>query len=74
MIEFMNKAMDWVLEKEEVASKNGNISLVDVDKQLENINSKKDALTKQYEENIAQLDHVIDRLKVIKSNANKFTN
>jgi len=66
MIEFMKKAMDWVLEKEEDAAKNCHAKPEEIEKQIEMITKKKDSLTKQYNENITEFEHILDKLNAIK--------
>ncbi|NOQ31047.1 MAG: hypothetical protein GQ570_08005 [Helicobacteraceae bacterium] len=73
MIEFMKKAVDWVLQKEQEAAQECHISVVDVDKQIETMQNKKDSITAQYSENIEEIDHVLGRLESIKKSANKCT-
>ena len=41
MIEFMKKAMDWVLDKEREAAKNCHASPEDIEKQIQMIEEKK---------------------------------
>jgi len=67
MVEFMKKAMDWVLEKEADAAKNCHARPEDIDKQIEMIEKKKEALTKQYNDNMGELEHVLNKLHTIKA-------
>ena len=67
MVEFMKKAMDWVLEKEADAAKNCHAKPEDIDKQIKMIEEKKEALTKQYNDNIDELEHVLNKLHSIKA-------
>jgi hypothetical protein len=67
MIEFMEKAMDWVLEKEADAAKNCHAKPEDIEKQIKMIGKKKEALTKQYNDNIGELEHVLNKLHSIKA-------
>jgi len=67
MVEFMKKAMDWVLEKEADAAKNCHAKPEDIEKQIIMIQKKKEALEKQYEENITELGHILDKLHFIKA-------
>ena len=43
MVEFMKKAMDWVLEKEDDAAKNCHIAPEDAEKQIKIMEEKRDA-------------------------------
>ncbi len=67
MMEFLKKATEWVLDKEEEAAKRCKIDLEDLQKQIELIKSKRDALKKECEENLAELEHILRRLEVIKA-------
>jgi len=71
MVEFIKKAMDWVLEKEAEAAKNCYAKPEDIDKQIKMIEEKKEVLTKKYNENMAELEHILDRLKAIKEESLK---
>ena len=67
MVEFMKKAMDWVLDKEREAAKNCHASPEDIDKQIKMIEEKKEMLEKKYKEEIAETEHVLNRLHNIKA-------
>ena len=67
MVEFMKKAMDWVLEKEADAARDCHAKPEDIDKQIEMIEKKKEALTKQYNDNMGELEHVLNKLHTIKA-------
>jgi len=67
MMEFLKRATEWVLDKEEEAARECRIDLDDIQKQIDLIKSKRDTLKKEYEENIAQLEHILRRLEVIKA-------
>jgi len=67
MVEFMKKAMDWVLEKEADAARDCHAKPEDIDKQIHMIEEKRDALKKRYEEDIAELEHVLNKLHSIKA-------
>ena len=71
MVEFMKKAMDWILEKEADAAKNCHARPEDIDKQIHMIERKKEALAKQYNDNISELEHVLNKLHSIKSESLK---
>jgi len=71
MVEFMKKAMDWILEKEADAAKNCHARPEDMDKQIHMIEKKKEALTKQYNDNIDELEHVLNKLHSIKAESLK---
>ena len=67
MVEFLKKATDWVLEKEEEAAKDCRIGIEDIEKQITMVQSKRDKLKKECEENQAELDHILKRLDAIKA-------
>ena len=67
MVEFIKKAMDWILEKEADAAKNCHAKPEDIDKQIHMIEEKRDALKKSYEENRAALEHILNKLHSIKA-------
>ncbi len=71
MMEFMKKAMDWILEKEAEAAKECHAKPEEIEKQIELIEKKKEALTKQYHENIEELEHILNRLHTIKAQSLK---
>ncbi len=67
MVEFFKKAMDWVLQKEQEAARNCKIDIADVDKQIEYVESKRDKLKKECEENLSEFEHILNRLHAIKA-------
>jgi len=66
MIEFMKKAMDWVLEKEADMAKNCYAKQEDIEEQIKKIKEKKEKLTKQYNEDMAEFEHILEKLNAIK--------
>ena len=71
MMEFMKKAMDWVLEKEQDAAKNCHADPADIDKQIKLIEEKKAALEKRCKEDIGEMEHILTRLHTIKAQSLK---
>ncbi len=71
MMEFMKKAMDWVLEKEQEAAKDCHAKPEDIEKQIEMIEEKKEALEKRCKEDIGELEHILNRLHTIKAQSLK---
>jgi hypothetical protein len=67
MIEFFKKAMDWVLEKEKDAANSCHVDPKDVDKQIAYLEEKRDKIKKDYEENISEMEHILNRLHAIKA-------
>ena len=67
MVEFMKKAMDWVLEKEEDAAKNCHVPADEVEKQIKMMEEKRDALKKKCDEDLAEMEHILFRLHAIKT-------
>ncbi len=65
MVEFLKKAMDWVLEKEQDAANNCKIDQEDLDRQISYIERKRDKLKKDCEENISEMEHILNRLHLI---------
>jgi len=67
MVEFMKKAMDWVLEKEDDAAKSCHVAPADVDKQITMLEKKRDVLKKKYDDDLAEMEHILNRLHTIKA-------
>ena len=67
MVEFIKKAMDWILEKEADAARNCHAKPEEVDKQIHMIEERRDSLKKSYEENIAEFEHILNKLHSIKA-------
>ena len=67
MMEFMKKAMDWVLDKERDAAKNCHADPEDIEKQIKMMEEKKTMLEKKYQEEIAEMEHILNRLHSIKA-------
>ncbi len=66
-MEFVKKAMDWVLEKEEDAAKECHAKPEDIEKQINALEEKREKLRKKFKEEDAEFGHVLDRLHVIKT-------
>jgi len=73
MMEFMKKAMDWVLDKEREAAKNCHASPEDIDKQIKMMEEKKEMLETKYKNEIAEMEHILNRLHNIKAVSLKCT-
>ena len=73
MMEFMKKAMDWILDKEREAAKNCHASPEDIEKQIQMMEEKKEMLEKKYKEEIAEMEHILNRLHNIKAASLKCT-
>ena len=71
MIEFMKKAMDWVLEKEEDAAKNCHARPEDIEKQIKMIEEKSKSVKERYEDDIVELEHILNKLHYIKAESLK---
>jgi len=71
MMEFMKKAMDWVLEKEQDAAKNCHAKPEDIEKQIKMIEEKKESLEKKCKEDIGEMEHILNRLHSIKAQSLK---
>ena len=66
MIEFFKKVTDWVLEKERDAANNCKIRQEDVEKQILLVETKRDKLKHDCEENLSEMEHILNRLHAIK--------
>ncbi|AKF24912.1 hypothetical protein YH65_05535 [Sulfurovum lithotrophicum] len=71
MMEFMKKAMDWVLEKEQDAAKDCHANPDDIEKQIKLIEEKKSILEKKYQDDIGEFEHILNRLHAIKAQSLK---
>ncbi|RRS31044.1 MAG: hypothetical protein P794_04860 [Epsilonproteobacteria bacterium (ex Lamellibrachia satsuma)] len=71
MVEFLKKAMDWVLQKEQDAANNCHIDINDLNKQITYIEEKRDKIKKDHEENMAEMEHILNRLHTIKASTMK---
>ena len=69
----MKKAMDWVLDKEREAVKNCHASPEDIDKQIKIMEEKKEMLETKYKNEIAEMEHILNRLHTIKAVSLKCT-
>ena len=69
MVEFMKKAMDWVLEKEADAAKNCHASPEDIEKQIKSLEEKREKLRKKFQDEDAEFGHILDKLHFIKAEA-----
>jgi predicted RNase H-like nuclease (RuvC/YqgF family) len=70
-MEFMKKAMDWVLDKEREAAKNCHASPEDIDKQIKMMEEKKAMLETKYKEEMKEMEHILNRLHSIKAESLK---
>jgi len=66
-MEFMKKAMDWILEKEKEAAKDCHASPEDIEKQIKMIEEKKADLEKKYKDDMDEFEHILNRLHSIKA-------
>lgn len=71
MVEFIKKAMDWVLEKEADAAKNCYASPEEVEKQIKALEEKREKLRKKFQEEDAAFGHILDKLHFIKAESLK---
>ena len=67
MVEFIKKAMDWVLEKEAEAAKDCHADPEDIEKQIKALEEKRAKLKKKFEEEDAEFGHILDKLHFIKA-------
>jgi hypothetical protein len=66
MHEFMKNMLDWVLDKEEKSANNCNISLKDIEKQINIVAEKKHKYEKECKDTLHEFDHILLRLNKIK--------
>lgn len=71
MMEFVKKAMDWVLEKEADAAKNCHATPEEIDKQIKQLEEKREKLREKFQDEDAEFAHVLDKLHFIKAQALK---
>jgi len=71
MMDFMKKAMDWVLEKEQDAARECHAKPEDIEKQIVMIEKKKEALAQRYREEMDEFEHILNRLHTIKAQSLK---
>ena len=67
MVEFIKKAMDWVLEKESDAAKNCHATPEDIEKQIKSLEEKRMKFKKKFEEEDAEFGHILNKLHFIKA-------
>jgi len=65
---FIEKTMDWLLDKEEATAQNGKIDLENIDKQINQVQNKKEKYQQEVERTLHELNHIIDRLQAIRDN------
>jgi len=71
MVEFIKKAMDWVLEKEAEAARDCHADPEDIEKQINALEEKRAKLKKKFEEEDAEFGHILDKLHFIKAESLK---
>ena len=71
MINFLEKIMDWALNKEAELAKDCKIDIDDIDKQIKAVEEKRKKLKEQWEKEDAEFGHVLDKLHFIKASALK---
>lgn len=71
MMEFIKKATDWVLDKERDAAKNCHAAPEDIEKQIKMVEEKKILLESKYKDEMAEMEHILNRLHTIKAESLK---
>jgi hypothetical protein len=66
-MEFLKRATEWILDKEEEMANNCRIDINDIQKQITMITIKRDTLEKECKENLSELDHILKKLETIKN-------
>ena len=64
---FIKKITEWLLEKEEEMAKKCAVPMEEIEYQIAKVKAQKEKITKEYEEAIAELDSVLERLEKIKN-------
>jgi tRNA A-37 threonylcarbamoyl transferase component Bud32 len=64
---FVHKLTEWLLEKEEEMAKSCAVPMEEIEYQLAKVKTQKEKIQKEYEEAMAELNHVQERLEKIKS-------
>jgi len=64
---FVKKITEWLLEKEEEMAKECAVPMEEIEYQIAKVKAQKEKITKEYEEAIANLDNILERLEKIKS-------
>jgi hypothetical protein len=68
---FLQKMMEWALEKEEAAARNCHASPEDISEQIRKVLLKKKEIEEQCKEQSKELEHILDKLHWIKAEAIK---
>ncbi len=71
MATFLEKIMEWALDKEDALAKDCKIDIKDIDNQIEAVENKRKKLREQFEKEDAEFGHVLDKLHFIKADALK---
>jgi len=71
MLDFMKKAMDWVLEKEAEAARDCHADPEEIEKQIKILEEKREKLRKKFEEQDAEFGHILNKLHFIKAESLK---
>lgn len=71
MVSFLEKMMDWALDKEADLAKNCELDIEDIEKQIQTLEEKRKKLREKFEEEDAEFGHVLDKLHFIKAEALK---
>jgi len=63
----VHKLTEWLLEKEEDLAKSCAVPMEEIEYQLAKVKAQKEKIQKEYEEAMAELNHVEERLEKIKN-------
>ncbi len=63
----IHKLTEWLLEKEEDLAKSCTVPMQEIEYQLAKVEAQKAKIQKEYEEAMAELNHVQERLEKIKN-------
>lgn len=64
---FIKKITDWMLEKEEEMAKSCSIPMKEIEYQINKVEAQKQKIQKEYDEAMAALDEVAQKLQKIKN-------
>jgi len=64
---FVHKLTEWLLEKEEAMAKSCAVPMEEIEYQIAKVQAQKEKIQKEYDEAMAELNSVAERLEKIKN-------
>jgi galactokinase len=64
---FVHKITEWMLEKEEALAKSCAVPMEEIEYQIAKVQAQKEKIQKEYDEAMAELNSVAERLEKIKN-------